>query len=45
MCLVVTADPRDQLVETDETDNRSVLPLRIQDTQVRRVKGGCESAV
>jgi hypothetical protein len=44
VCLVVTADPRDQLVETDETDNRSVLPLRIRETQVRRVKGGCASA-
>jgi hypothetical protein len=44
VCLVVTADPRDQLVETDETDNRSVLPLRIRGTQVRQMKGGCRSA-
>ncbi len=44
VCLVVTADPRDQLVEGDETDNMSVLPLRIRGTQVRRVKGGCGSA-
>ncbi len=44
VCLVVTADPRDQLVETDETDNRSVLPLQIRGTQVRTVKGGCGSA-
>jgi hypothetical protein len=44
VCLVVTADPRDQLVETDETDNMSVLPLRIRGTQVRPVKGGCGSA-
>ena len=44
VCLVVTADPRDQLVETDETDNTSVLPLRIRGTQVRQVKGGCGSA-
>ena len=44
VCLVVTADPRDQLVEGDETDNMSVLPLRIRGAQVRRVKGGCGSA-
>ncbi|HWM73463.1 MAG TPA: lysyl oxidase family protein [Nocardioides sp.] len=44
VCMVVTADPRDQLVETDETDNRSVLPLRIRGTQVSRVRGGCGSA-
>jgi lysyl oxidase len=44
VCLVVTADPRDQLVENDETDNMSVLPLRIRGTRVRQVKGGCGSA-
>jgi hypothetical protein len=45
VCLVVTADPHDQLRETDETDNTSVLALRITGTDVRRASGGCDAAV
>jgi Lysyl oxidase len=33
-CLVLRADPRDQLVETDETDNASVRPVRIRGNRV-----------
>jgi hypothetical protein len=44
LCLVVTADPHNQLVETDETDNASVLPVRIRGLEVRRVKSGCGEA-
>ena len=44
VCLVVVADPRDQLVEADEGDNASVLPLRIRGTEVRTTKGGCGSS-
>jgi hypothetical protein len=33
-CLVLRADPRDRLVETDETDNASVRPVRIRGTRV-----------
>jgi Lysyl oxidase len=33
-CLVLRADPRDQLVETDETDNASALPVRIRGNRV-----------
>ena len=41
VCLVIAADPRDQLVETDEADNATTIPLRIRGSDVRRLKRGC----
>jgi hypothetical protein len=35
-CLVLKADPRDQLLELDEDNNASALPLRIRGMQVTR---------
>jgi hypothetical protein len=41
LCLVLTADPYDQLVETDETDNATTIPIRIRGARVRRTGTGC----
>ncbi len=37
LCLDLEADPRDRLVETDETDNATTVALRINGRDVRRV--------
>ena len=43
-CLRLEADPADLLLETDETDNATAIPIRIDGTRVRRLGGGCEGA-
>ena len=40
-CLVLEADPDDLLLESDETDNATAVPIRIDGTDVRRRTGGC----
>lgn len=40
-CLEVTADPRDQLLETDETDNTTSIAVRVGPDSVRRVPVEC----
>jgi len=40
-CLTLQADPADLLLETDETDNATSIPIRIDGTRVRRLPSGC----
>lgn len=40
-CLQVTADPRDQLIETDETNNTTIIGLQVSGDGVRRVAPAC----
>ena len=40
-CLTLEADPDDLLLETDETDNATSIPLRISGSRVRRLSGTC----
>ena len=40
-CLTLEADPADLLLETDETDNATSIPIRIVGTRVRRLASGC----
>jgi len=45
-CLVMTADPFDLLLESDETNNASVTPVAIRGTTATRVRGSspCSAA-
>jgi hypothetical protein len=40
-CLIVTADPDDLLVESDETDNRGTVPVRLQGPTVTVIGSSC----
>jgi len=40
-CLTLAADPADLLLEGDETDNATTIPIRIDGTRVRRLPDGC----
>lgn len=40
-CLTLQADPAGLLLETDETDNATSIPIRIDGTRVRRLRHGC----
>ena len=40
-CLTLEADPADLLLESDETDNATSIPLRITGNRVRRLASGC----
>jgi hypothetical protein len=40
-CLTLEADPADLLLESDETDNATSIPIRITGTRVRRLAAGC----
>ena len=40
-CLTLEADPADLLLESDETDNATSIPIRITGTRVRRLSSAC----
>jgi hypothetical protein len=40
-CVVITADPDNLLVENDETDNLSYVPIRLQGTTVTVIGSSC----